>query len=321
MPKIPAGWIVTGLALAAGLGLPLVDRQDQVLTLGILVFINAALAASWNIIGGFAGQVSLGQAAFFGLGALVTRLLWLQGVPFPLAFLAGGAVAALAAFFLGYPGLRLKGIYFAIGTLALAEAIRITVGNLFPTITSLPAEGLRTYSLVSRYYLCLGVLALAAVVTAYLQRSKLGLGMLATREDEDAARSIGVNIFRHKLIAFVVSAAIAGLTGASFAYFFVSYYPSLPFGPEYSLDPLIIVFIGGIGTLVGPLLGAVFFVLVQNALAVNLVDLHLLIFGVLFVLVVLLFPGGLVEGWDQLQTWTGLLRRQSERRKANKPTG
>jgi branched-chain amino acid transport system permease protein len=318
VPDKPLGWIFSGLLLAAALGLPLVANQDQVLTLAILVFLNASLASSWNIIGGFAGQVNLGHAAFFGLGALVARLLWLQGVPFPLAFLAGGAAAAVAAFFLGYPGLRLKGIYFSIGTLALAEAIRITVGNFFPTVTALPSEGLRAYSLVSRYYLSLGVLLLSVGVTAYLLRSKLGLGMLATREDEDAARSIGVNIFRHKLTAFVISAALAGLTGASFAYFFVSYYPSLTFGPEYTFNALIIVFVGGIGTLAGPLIGAVFFVLVQNLLAVNLVDLHLLIFGVLFVLVVLLFPGGLVEGWDQLRLWSRSLRRHSERRSADK---
>jgi branched-chain amino acid transport system permease protein len=211
------GWVLGGVAVIAALALPLMlpekDTQDQILTLAILVCINAALASSWNIVGGFAGQVNLGHAAFFGLGSLVTRNLWLGGTPFPLAFLAGGAASAVAAFFLGWPGLRLKGIYFSIGTLALAEAIRISVGNFFPTVTTLPTEGLRDYSLVSRYYLSFGVLMLSVAVTIYLLNSKLGLGMFATREDEDAARSIGINIFRHKLAAFVISAGLAGLTG------------------------------------------------------------------------------------------------------------
>lgn len=313
-----AGWVLGGLIVIAALAMPLTAGKDEkFLTLAILVFINAALAASWNIIGGFAGQVNLGHAAFFGLGALVTRNLWLVvGLPLPLAFLAGGLAAAVAAFFLGYPGLRLKGIYFSIGTLALAEAIRIAVGNFFPTVTALPMDNPQSNDLVSRYYVCLGVLLLAIAATVYLMVSRLGLGMQAVREDEDAARSIGVNVFRYKLTAFVLSAALAGLTGSSFAYWFASYYPSLPFSPEYTFNALIIVFVGGIGTLAGPLVGAVFFVLVQNALALNLVDLHLLIFGVLFVLVVLLFPGGLVEGWDHLQAWRRSLGR-SQRKEAS----
>jgi branched-chain amino acid transport system permease protein len=304
-------WVLLGLALIAVLGLPWVDQREQVLTLAILIFTIAAMASSWNIVSGFAGQISLGHAAFFGIGSLVTRLLWLQGLPhtaaiwpqgwpFPLSFIAGGLVAAVAAFFLGYPGLRLKGIYFSIGTLALAEAIRITVGNLYPLVTALPGDELRSYNLISRYYVCLGVLLLAVGVTYYLQHSKLGLGMVATREDEDAARSIGINVFYHKLTAFVLSAGIAGLAGGSFAFFHVSYYPSFPFGAVWTFDALIVVFIGGIGTLAGPLIGALFFVLVRDVLAANLVDIHLLIFGVLFVLVVLLFPGGLLEGWHQL---------------------
>jgi branched-chain amino acid transport system permease protein len=295
-------WVFAASILIIGTGLPLATDSESLLTTAILMFIIAALAMSWNIISGFAGQVNLGHAAFFGIGSLITRLLWLQEeLPFALAFIAGGLAAALAAFILGYPGLRLKGIYFSIGTLALAEAIRITVGNLYPRVTALPGDALRSYDLTSRYYLAFAVLLLTVVVTYYLLHSKLGLGMLATREDEDAARSIGVNIFYHKLAAFVMSSGLAGLAGGSFAFFHVSYYPNLPFHPEWTFDALIVTFIGGIGTLGGPLLGALFFVLVRDVLAANLVDLHLLIFGVLFILVVLVFPGGLLEGFDLLR--------------------
>jgi branched-chain amino acid transport system permease protein len=158
---------------------------------------------------------------------------------------------------------------------------------------------LRDYSLTSRYYLALGVLLLTTAVAYSLTHSKLGLGMMSVREDEDAARAIGVNTFRHKLSAFTISAALAGLAGSSFAYFHVSYYPSLAFSPEWTFDALIVTFVGGVGTVIGPLLGAVFFVLIRDVLAANLVGIHLLIFGVLFVIVVLLLPGGMIEAWDR----------------------
>ena len=293
------GILLTGLVVAGLLVLPLVVDNDKTLTIAILAFIIAALAASWNIVGGFAGQISLGHAAFFGIGSLVTRLLWLEGLPLVLSILASGLAAALTAFILGFPGLRLKGIYFAIGTLALAEAIRITVNNQFPRVSALPAVALREYSLVSRYYFSFGVLLLASAVSYWLTRSKLGLGMLSVREDEDAAQAIGVNAFRHKLAAFTISAVLAGLAGSSFAYFHVSYYPSLAFSPEWTFDALIVTFVGGVGTVVGPLLGAIFFVLIRDVLAANLAGIHLLIFGILFVMVVLLLPGGMVEAWDR----------------------
>lgn len=293
--------ILPPIIVAALLILPLVVDDDNLLTTSILIFVVAALSSSWNIIGGFAGQINLGHAAFFGVGSLVTRLLWLQGTPFAISFLAGGLAAAITALILGYPGLRLKGLYFAIGTLALAEAIRITVGNILPRVSALPAESLRGYSLSSRYYLSFGVLLLTVAVSYYLARSKLGLGMMTVREDEEAARAIGVNVFVHKLSAFVISATLAGLAGGSFAFFHVSYYPSLPFSPEWTFDALIVAFVGGIGTLVGPLIGALFFVLAQDLLAARLVGIHLLLFGILFVLVVLLLPGGMMEAWERLQ--------------------
>jgi len=292
-------WLAVGGILAGLLILPVVIDDDKTLTIAILSFIVAALASSWNIVGGFAGQISLGHAAFFGIGSLVTRLLWLQGVPLALGILASGLAAALGAAIIGFPGLRLRGIYFAIGTLAMAEAIRITINNRLPGISALPAAALRDYSLDSRYYLAFGVLLVTVAISYWLTQAKLGLGLMSVREDEDAARAIGVNVFRHKLAAFILSAALAGLAGSSFAYFHVSYYPSLPFSPEWTFDALIVTFVGGVGTVVGPLLGAIFFVLIRDVLAANLVGIHLLIFGVLFVIVVLLLPGGMIEAWDR----------------------
>ena len=288
--------LLVGVALVA---FPQFRPGDSLLTLSIYAFLAAALATSWNILGGYAGQINLGHAAFFGLGALMTRRLWVeQEWPVALSLLAGGAAALLAALLIGVPALRLRGIYFAIGTLAMAEAVRVTVANALPIVTRLPGPQLAEYDLLPRYYLSLGVLALAIASAYLIRRSRLGLGMLAVREDEQAAQSVGVNVFTHKLAAFATSAFLAGLAGSAFAFFHVSYYFELPFGPVWSFDALLITFVGGIGSLGGPLLGAILFVLVRDVIAKTWVDFHLILFGVLFVVVVLVLPGGLIELWS-----------------------
>jgi branched-chain amino acid transport system permease protein len=274
--------------------------SNKVLTILIQLCILAALASSWNILGGYAGQVNLGHAAFFGLGALTTRWLWLNNLPLPLSFVAGGIVATIFALIIGAPALRLRGIYFAIGTLALAEALHLTVANLLPGVTALPGAKLAGYHLEARYYLTLTLLLAIVVVAMSLVRSRLGLGILAVREDEEAARSIGVDAFRHKLVAFAISAFLTGLTGSAFAYFHVSYYYQFAFVPLWTFDAVIVTFVGGIGTIFGPILGALFYVLVRDVLATNLTNFHQIIFGVLFIIVVLVFPGGLMELWRRL---------------------
>jgi branched-chain amino acid transport system permease protein len=276
---------------------------DNTLTLLISLFTIAGLASSWNIVAGFCGQINLGHAAFFGLGSLVMRELWLGDVPFAVSLVAGGAAAAGAALLVGVPALRLKGIYFSIGTLALAEALGLTVATVLPRVSRLPGPMLRSYDLIPRYYLVLAVLVGIVAISYWLSRSKLGLGMMAVREDEAAARSIGINVFAHRLAAFVLSATLAGFVGAAFAFYHVSYYPSYTFSPEWTFDSLLVAFVGGIGTLAGPLVGAVFFVLIRDILASSLVHVHLIIFGAIFILVVLLLPGGLVEITTLVGRW------------------
>jgi branched-chain amino acid transport system permease protein len=297
MPK--RQWLLPLALLALFIVIPFLEfGSDENLTLLISLFVIAGLASSWNIIAGFCGQINLGHAAFFGLGSLVMRELWLSDVPFAVSFIAGGAVAAGAALLIGIPALRLRGIYFSIGTLALAQALGLTVATVLPRVSRLPGPMLRSYDLIPRYYLAFAVLV-GIVATAYwLSQSKVGLGMMAVREDEAAARSIGINVFAHRLTAFVLSATLAGFVGAVFAFYHVSYYPSYTFGPEWTFDALLVTFIGGIGTIAGPLVGAVFFVFIRDILASNLVHIHLIIFGVIFILVVLILPGGLVEIWN-----------------------
>jgi len=245
--------------------------------------------------------VSLGHSAFFGLGALATRLLWFTGWNVLLAMLVGGAVAIVFALIIGSPAFKLRGAYFTIGTLALGQILFATVGNIFPQISSLPVQDLVSYTLVSRYYLFLAI-ALITVLVAYLiANSRLGLGMMAVREQEDAAESLGVNAFKHKLFALVISAFLAGLAGGAFAFFQIGYYPQYPFSPIWTLDSTMMAYIGGTGTILGPIIGAIFFVVLKEVLSLNLAEFHPTVFGVLFILVVLFLPGGFMGLWKRIR--------------------
>jgi branched-chain amino acid transport system permease protein len=283
-----------GIAIFLAL-VPLLTGRNDLINLMILIFLYICLAQSWNIIGGYAGQVSLGHAAFFGLGAITTRFLWVSGFPFLVALIVGGLVAVVLALIIGHAALRLRGIYFAIGTLGLAQILRITVGNILPTIAYLPADYIATYHLVPRYYLFL-ILAVIMVVIAYwMSHSKLGLGMVAVREDEAAAKASGVNTFRQKMIALIISTFLAGLAGGAFAFYQVSYYYDLPFEPTWTFGALMITYVGGVGTIVGPIIGSFFYAIFAEVFTRTFPELHIFIFGILFIVVVLLLPGGLVE--------------------------
>jgi branched-chain amino acid transport system permease protein len=282
-----------GIVLAAGFAaLPLFSARNDVLNLCVQIFLAVVLAQSWNLLGGYAGQINLGHAAFFGLGALVTRALWIGGTPLILALIAGALVAMLYGAIIGIPAFRLRGAYFAIGTLGLAEILRMTVGNLMPEISTISAAELASYNMLPRYYLTLAMAVLAVAVVALLVPSRVGLGIRAVREDEAAAEATGVGALRHKLIALTLSTMLVGLAGGAFAYYHVSYYPQHTFSPVWTFDAVLMSFIG-------PVLGALFYVILKEFLAVRWVEFHLIIFGVLFILVVLFLPGGLVEAWNR----------------------
>ncbi|HEX9643095.1 MAG TPA: branched-chain amino acid ABC transporter permease [Acidimicrobiia bacterium] len=289
--------------------LGLVGESQRVLTIAIQTFMLAALASSWNILGGFAGQISLGHAAFFGLGAIVTRELWLGGMPFVLSVVAALVVVIVAAGVVGVPLLRFRDIYFAVGTLAMGVAVSLTIGNVRPGVSSLPVGALREYTFAGPYFLALGVLVVTVVVSLWLRHSKLGLGMMAVRDDEQAAGAIGVSALGHKMVAFVMSGALAGLAGASFAYFSVSYYPNFPFHVVWTFEAILAVFIGGVGTIAGPVIGAAFFVVGRDTLPSGIGEFQVVMFGVLFIVVVLRLPGGIVEGAERLLDRSGLVRR------------
>ena len=302
MSRRGIAWLAAGLVVVALAAVPLATDRPDLLNLLFLVYLSVCLGQSWNILAGFAGQVNLGHAAFFGVGALATRSLWAgYGLPWPFAFAAGGVAAVLFALLIGVPTFRLRGVYFSIGTLGMAEALRLTTANALPLVSALPAELVASYALAPRYYLALGLAGGSMLAAHVLLRSRLGLGVLAVREDEAAAEASGVAALPHKLAALALSALLAGLAGSAFAFYHVSYYPELAFSPGWTFDAVLITFLGGVGTLLGPLVGALFYVLVRELLAVSLVHVHQVLFGGLFIAVVLLLPGGLVDAARRLR--------------------
>jgi branched-chain amino acid transport system permease protein len=301
-----ANWrrfLIAGVVVAIFVLLPLLmEIKTNIMNLLILLFIYIILSQSWNLMGGYAGQINLGLAAFFGCGVLVTHSLWVGGMPIYLAVLVGGMAAVILAGIIGLPTLRLRGMYFAIGTLALAEALRVAVGNVFPRAVYIPSSYVATYSYVPRYYLGL-VIVIITLVTVYLvANSRPGLAMKATRDDEQAAQVAGVNIFKYKVLALLISAFLAGLAGGLYAFFQINFHSfSLQaFTPLWSFEPLMAAAIGGVGTFIGPILGSIFLVILSEIFALTLGEAHLIIFGILFILVVLYFPYGLAGAVDRV---------------------
>ncbi len=277
--------------------MPLITTRTDVLTWFFLTLLYITLSQSWNVIGGYAGQVNLGHAAFFGVGALTARYIWLHvGLPLPFALLGGALAATIFAMIIGFPAFRLKGIYFIIGTLVLAEILRSVFYTILPEADVMPMKLLSAYSLIPRYYLSLVFAVLSVAAVYWISRSRLGMGLMAVREDEEAAEASGVNTQKHKLLALLISTFMAGLTGGIYAYYSAAFRAGGLFEPVWTFDAVIIVFVGGVGTIIGPIIGSVFFVLLKQFLSLYLPGgMHVAVFGVLFIIVVLFLPEGLVE--------------------------
>lgn len=244
------------------------------------------------------GLLSLANAAFMGIGAYTAALLTLNlGWPFPVVLAAGALAPAAVALLIGVPTLRLSGVYLAMATLAFGEVSRVTILNL--DITGGP-EGLNGIPLLTEWWHIALILLVVGYGLARLRRSRTGRAFEAIKEDEVAARLMGINVDRHKLVAFTLGAVIAGLAGALNAHytFFIS---PREYGFENAVDILTMTVLGGISTLVGPVLGAAILTLLPELLRF-LHDYRLAVNGVILVLVVLFLPTGL---WDsrRIRAW------------------
>lgn len=279
--------------------------NDYDVGVGTTVIMLGVLAASWNLIGGYAGYPSFGHAVFWGLGAYGAAVPMVKlGVPFPVGFLCGGLVSALLALVIGLPALRLRGHYFAIATLGILSVVQQVVANA-DSITGggggltlpLSSLGLQTFDQVI-YLIMLAVLGAVLLFTFWMSRSRLGYGLVAIRENEVAARVMGVNTTLYKVIAFVMSGLFCGFAGATYAYWRSSLDPPVAFDFNYNVLLVIMAFFGGAGTVPGPLLGALILGVLSEWLRGVLVQYHLLVFGVVIVLTVIFAPNGLMEYLD-----------------------
>ena len=297
-------WGLGLLALLAALVLQgqLFSGQERTVS---TIFMFVALAQGWNLIGGFAGYASFGQVVFFGVGGYVTAVAishW--HLSFWVALLLSGVVAALFATLIGIPLLRLKGHYFAVATLGVAEGMREIVTNL-PDLTgggagiTVPTVGNNATTAYlgndGFYLLFLALAALSVLVGGLVARNKFGYALRAINQDEDAAAAMGINTTRMKVLAFALSGFITGLVGASYAFQQVTIFPQRLFDVDITVLMIIMVVIGGSGTVLGPLLGAVALQFLSEFLRQNFTDLHTFILGGIIVVAVILLPQGAVN--------------------------
>ncbi|MGI6661020.1 MAG: branched-chain amino acid ABC transporter permease [Bacillota bacterium] len=260
----------------------------------VIASINAIMALSLNLVTGCAGQLSLGHAAFMGIGAYTAGILTsVYDVPFAVSLIAGGAVAALAGLIVGLPTLRLKGDYLAIATLGFGEIIRVAILNM--GITGGPF-GLRGISKHTNLALAATAAVLVYWTMTRLMNSRFGRALTAIREDEVAAVAMGIDVTRCKVLAFVISAAWAGVAGGLFAHWFRYLHPS-SFAFAASVEILSMVVLGGMGSLEGPVIGAVVLTYAPELLrgVSDFVSRHrMLFYGALLVIMMLVRPQGLV---------------------------
>jgi branched-chain amino acid transport system permease protein len=300
------------LAIAA-VAVPLFfDPRGYGIRVLCFIFLFAAAAQAWNIVGGLANQTSLGHAAFFGIGAYTSTILLLKTNLSPwLGLPVGMALAAGVAALLAIPTLKLAGHYFALATLAFAEVLRILANSMTSltggpqglSIPFLPNAGIADFQFTNMlvyYYIMLGAFVLISSVFWFMKTSAIGYNLRAVRENEDAAEVAGVNTFRTKLIALMVSAALTAMCGTLFAQFNFFFDPEAVFGAAgISIRLALITIIGGIGSLAGPLLGAVFLLpleeLINTTLSNHAAGLSQLIYGVILIVMILVKPRGFVS--------------------------
>jgi branched-chain amino acid transport system permease protein len=286
----------TLLALVLLIALPKLVSSYKLLTYTRFLLL-ALTAQGWNFIGGYTGYAAFGNVAYFGIGAYTTGLLMLGRwhVPFFPALAAGALLAACVAVLLGLPILRLKGHYFAIATLGVAEALA-QVADTWDSVT----EGSTGIDLPIRsdgeffYYTALGFVILGLLATWAFARSKLGYGCVAIREDQDAARMLGVNTTLFKVAAYAISAVFAAVAGGITAYQNVHVTPSDFFKIDYTLQMIIATIIGGVGTVVGPVLGAAVYQLLSTYIWGKFIELHPTVLGLVIVFFIVFLPRGLM---------------------------
>jgi branched-chain amino acid transport system permease protein len=291
---------------------PLLTANSFLLHLGITMLLWTLLGASWNLLGGFAGQVSFGHATFFGVGAYATMLLYLRLGLAPWYGLAlGGLAAMLVSLPIGLICFRLRGPYFSLSTLAVAEIVRLvalnwealTNGPVGLLITGLPSVALggRVINWESKlpfYCVIAALAALAMAATRQLSRARLGAYLVAIREDEDAAEAIGIDTVRAKVLTLALSAFFTGLGGGFYGFYYRYVDPDAVFPIALSVEMVFIAVVGGLSTVVGPVIGAVFLTSIGELFRERFQVGHLIFYGLFMMLAIRYLPEGI---WGSLR--------------------
>ncbi len=307
------------LALVAALVAPVFVTNASHLNLLILVLMAAQLGVAWNLLGGYAGQVSLGHAAFYGIGAYTSTLLLLNfGINPWIGMLAGGLVAALLSLGFGWSCFRLKGHYFAMATIAVAEIVQIVFTNweyggaAVGLTVPMTHDGWGWMVFATKlpyYWLALGLLVLTLGATAWVERSHIGYYLRAIKDEPDAARSIGIDIARYKQIALSLSAFFTALGGSLYAQKELYIDPGSVLSTALSIKVALVAILGGIGTLFGPVLGAVVLTTIEELTRAFFGGTgrgtDTIIYAALIIAIAVFYPSGLIGWW---RGWSGKRR-------------
>jgi branched-chain amino acid transport system permease protein len=314
---------MTRVLAAAGilllLAAPLLTGNSFYQHLMIMVLFWTLLGASWNLLGGFAGQVSFGHATFLGIGAYTTMVFFLSLQLSPwLGMLAGGVLGALFALPIGLICFRLRGPYFALATLAVAEIVRLvalnweqlTAGPMGLLITTLPQISMagRTIDWESKipfYYLAVALTLFAMGLTYAVSRSRLGAYLTAVREDIDSAEAAGIDTVRTRVIALVLSAFVVGLAGGFYALYFRYIDPDAVFAISLSIEMVFIAVVGGLATTAGPIVGALVLVGIGEIFRERFQVGHLIFYGLFMMFIIRYLPEGI---WGRLRLLLSLGR-------------
>jgi branched-chain amino acid transport system permease protein len=306
-PVFTGGLAAAAVALLVLLPLFPAVLNPYAVSIFTLIFFYAFLGQAWNILGGYAGQLSAGHAAFVGVGAYTSAVLAQHGLTPWIGMLVGGALAALLGAVIGYLGFRfgLRGFYFVLLTVAFAEVCRIVASNteavggalgLYITFTGDPRQ-FQFQDPRAHYYIALALLLLATLVAWLVEGRRFGIYLGAIREDETAAEALGVDAFREKMLAMVLSSFLTGLGGTFYAFYLLSLQPGAVFGIPLSVEIILRPIVGGAGTLLGPILGS-FILTPLGELSRSyfgqsgLHGAHLVVYGALLIAVVLFLPQG-----------------------------
>lgn len=283
----------------------------------LLVFMYIGIGASFNITAGYLGYVNLGHYVFFGLSAYGFSMVYVKGVPFIISIAVGVAVTVIFATLISYPFLRLKGGYFALANFGLIKLFELVAASLRDFTGGTQGISLKPgYRPFETYYIFLAVALLTVVVCYWIPKSKFGLALFSIREDEEVAAAFGIHVNKYKTRAYVLSSIFPALLGGVYSWYAAFIDPEVVFGTDKALLPVTMVMLGGTGTFLGPIIGAVFMMIIEEVLwtatwlPVWIKSLHLTMLGLILAAVGIFSPGGLVTlpPCTKFLRWIGLSR-------------